>query len=84
MRGVLLVNLGSPRSLDVADVRSYLRELLDDPRVIRMWPPARAALVNLIIAPTRAPKSAEAYRRIWTPDGSPLLAYTREIGRAHV
>ena len=77
MRGVLLVNLGSPRSLDVADVRSYLRELLDDPRVIRMWPPARAALVNLIIAPTRAPKSAEAYRRIWTPDGSPLLAYTR-------
>lgn len=82
MRGVLLVNLGSPRSLEVADVRAYLRELLDDPRVIRMWPPARFALVNLIIAPTRAPKSAEAYRRIWTADGSPLLAHTRAFAAA--
>ncbi|MFI5314494.1 MAG: ferrochelatase [Myxococcota bacterium] len=72
--GVLLLNLGTPRSPETADVRRYLREFLSDPRVLDVAAPARWALVNLAIAPFRAPRSAAAYRKIWTEAGSPLLA----------
>ena len=71
--GVLLVNLGTPDGPDTASVRRYLREFLMDGRVIDIPAPVRWMLVNLIIAPFRAPKSAEAYGAIWTPEGSPLL-----------
>ena len=74
--GVLLVNLGTPRSPATADVRRYLREFLCDPRVLNgMSTLARAALVHLVIAPFRAPRSAAAYRKIWTEAGSPLLVH---------
>lgn len=71
--GVLLVNLGTPDSTSVADVRAYLREFLSDPRVLDMNPIGRAALLNLVILPFRPAKSAAAYRKIWTERGSPLL-----------
>jgi len=71
---VLLLNLGTPRSPQTGDVRRYLREFLSDPRVIDVAAPLRWALVNLVIAPFRAPRSAAAYRKIWTDSGSPLLA----------
>ena len=74
--GVLLVNLGTPDSPSVSDVRKYLREFLSDPRVIDTSPVARWLLVNFIIAPIRAPRSAKLYEKIWTEFGSPLLLYS--------
>lgn len=73
--GVLLVNLGTPDSPSIPDVRKYLREFLMDGRVIDFPYVARWALVNLIIAPFRAPKSAKIYKELWTEDGSPLKIY---------
>jgi protoporphyrin/coproporphyrin ferrochelatase len=73
-QGVLLLNLGTPRSPETADVRRYLREFLSDPRVIDTGPIARWLLVNLVIVPFRSPKTAALYRNIWTETGSPLLA----------
>jgi len=73
--GVLLLNLGTPRSPSTGDVRRYLREFLSDPRVLDVARPVRWALVNLWIAPFRAPRSAAAYRKIWDANGSPLLAH---------
>ncbi|AKC83196.1 ferrochelatase [Verrucomicrobia bacterium IMCC26134] len=79
-RAVLLVNLGSPASTDVPDVRNYLREFLGDDRVIDIQPRWLAwFLVNCIIAPTRAPKSAKAYREIWQPGGSPLVLTSKSV-----
>src|SRR5688500_12640308 len=74
--GVLLINLGTPDSPSVSDVRSYLSQFLNDPRVIDipwLW---RKILVNLIIVPFRAPKSARVYKKLWTANGSPLLYYS--------
>jgi protoporphyrin/coproporphyrin ferrochelatase len=79
-RAVLLVNLGSPDSTAVPDVRRYLREFLGDPRVIdRPGEPFRSILVNQIITPRRAPKSAHAYESIWTKEGSPLIVTSRAV-----
>jgi len=74
--GVLLVNLGTPDSPSVGDVRKYLREFLSDPRVIDTSPLSRWLLVNFIIAPLRAPRSAKLYQKVWTEFGSPLLLYS--------
>lgn len=71
--GVLLVNLGTPDSPSVSNVRSYLSQFLNDPRVIDIPWLARKMLVNLIIVPFRAPKSAKIYKELWTEQGSPLL-----------
>jgi ferrochelatase len=79
--GVLLVNLGTPDSPAVPDVRKYLREFLMDGRVIDIPFIARWALVNLIIAPFRAPKSAKTYRELWTDRGSPLKFYGQDVER---
>ncbi len=78
-RGLLLLNLGTPDSPAVADVRRYLREFLSDPRVIDLPAPARWLLVNLVILPTRPRASARAYRAIWTAEGSPLLVHGRAL-----
>ena len=75
-KGVLLVNLGTPKSPTTKDVRIYLREFLSDKDVIRLprffWLP----LLNLIILQTRPAKSAELYKKVWTEWGSPLLYNT--------
>lgn len=73
--GVLLVNLGTPDSPSVPDVRKYLREFLMDERVIDIPYLNRWLLVNLIIAQFRAPKSARIYQQVWRPEGSPLKVY---------
>ena len=73
--GVLIVNLGTPDSPNTPDVRKYLRQFLMDGRVIDFPFVARWPLVNLIIAPFRAPKSAKIYKEVWTPAGSPLKVY---------
>lgn len=74
--GVLLINLGTPDSPSVSDVRSYLSQFLNDPRVIDIPWLARKILVNLIIVPFRAPKSAKVYKKLWTANGSPLLFHS--------
>lgn len=79
--GVLLVNLGTPDSTKTSDVRKYLREFLLDGRVIDIAPIPRWMLVNLIIAPFRAPKSAAEYRKLWDERGSPLKYYGQDITR---
>jgi ferrochelatase len=77
--GLLLTQLGTPASPATGDVRRYLREFLSDPHVIDLSAPARWMLVNLVIAPFRAPKSARAYRSIWTERGSPLLFHSLDL-----
>ncbi len=81
-KGVLLMNLGSPNSTDVADVKKYLDQFLMDERVIDKSWLMRALLVKGIIVPFRAPKSAEAYKTIWTEEGSPLVVLTRQLQSA--
>ena len=76
---VLLINLGTPDSPSVADVRKYLFQFLNDPRVIDIPWLLRAILVNLIIVPFRAPKSAKIYKELWTNDGSPLLIHGKIV-----
>jgi protoporphyrin/coproporphyrin ferrochelatase len=78
-KGVLLVNLGSPDSASVADVRRYLREFLMDGRVLDVNWLARFCIVHFGILPSRPGQSAEAYRKIWTPAGSPLVAISRNV-----
>jgi ferrochelatase len=77
--GVLLINLGTPDSPSVADVRKYLREFLMDRRVIDIPALNRFFLINGIIAPLRAPKSAKVYKELWTDRGSPLLFYGLDL-----
>ncbi|MBN8825347.1 MULTISPECIES: ferrochelatase [unclassified Spirosoma] len=79
--GVLLVNLGTPDSPSVPDVRKYLREFLMDGRVIDIPFASRFMLVNGIIAPFRAPKSAKVYKELWTESGSPLKYYGQIVER---
>jgi ferrochelatase len=79
--GVLLIQLGTPDSPSVSDVRRYLSEFLNDPRVIDIpWLP-RKLLVNGIIVPFRAPKSAKIYKELWdlSDNKSPLLTYTEKL-----
>ena len=77
--GILLVNLGTPDSPAVPDVRKYLVEFLLDKRVIDIPVFQRNLLVRGIIAPFRAPKSAALYKKIWTDKGSPLLVYSKQL-----
>lgn len=78
---VLLINLGTPDSPSVSHVRSYLSQFLNDPRVIDIPWLAQKILVNLIIVPFRAPKSATVYRQLWTPEGSPLLLISQKAAQ---
>jgi ferrochelatase len=80
--GVLIINLGTPDSPSVTDVRKYLREFLMDARVIDIPWWRRWLLIHLIIAPFRAPQSSKGYHELWTKEGSPLKVYgiqTREL-----
>src|SRR5690554_93914 len=77
--GVLMVNVGTPDSPSTADVRKYLREFLMDRRVMDIPFVYRWLLINLIIAPFRAPKSAVEYRKLWTDRGSPLLYHAEDL-----
>lgn len=78
-RGVLLVNLGSPDSPKVGDVRKYLREFLMDGRVLDAPYPIRFGVVHFAILPFRPRQSAEAYHKIWTAEGSPLVVTSRKV-----
>ena len=79
MKGVLLVNLGSPESPTAKDVKPYLDEFLMDKYVIDVPFLLRALLVRGIILQTRPKKSAAAYARIWWEDGSPLVVISQRM-----
>ena len=79
--GFLLINLGTPDSADVADVRRYLGEFLMDPFVLSAPTIIRALIVYGFILPFRPHKSAEAYASIWTDAGSPLLTGSQKLAQ---
>ncbi|MEX1384120.1 ferrochelatase [Lutibacter sp.] len=79
MKGALLVNLGSPNSTSVKDVKNYLDEFLMDKRVIDTPYLVRAFVVKGIILNTRPKKSAEAYKKIWWKEGSPLIVLSERL-----
>jgi ferrochelatase len=77
LTGVLLANLGTPDAPTTPALKRFLKEFLSDKRVIdlprwKWWP-----ILNFIVLPRRSPRSAEAYKRVWTDEGSPLLAIGR-------
>lgn len=78
-KGILLVNLGSPKSTEVADVKEYLDEFLMDEKVIDYRWFFRSLLVRGIILRNRPAKSAEAYKTVWTEEGSPLIVISKKI-----
>jgi len=78
MKGILLINLGSPDSPSVKDVRKYLIQFLNDKYVIDIPLIARFFLVNFFIVPFRAKKSAKLYEKIWTGEGSPLIVHSKK------
>jgi len=75
--GVLLTNLGTPDSCDTSGVRRYLREFLWDPRVVEVPRPVWWMILNLFILTTRPARSAKAYQKVWTEEGSPLLTISQ-------
>lgn len=82
MKGILLVNLGSPDSPTPKDVKKYLGEFLMDERVIDIPYLARTALVKGIILKTRPKQSAAAYKKIWWEEGSPLIVLSKRLQSA--
>jgi ferrochelatase len=79
MKALLLVNLGTPDSPDKKAVKKYLREFLNDERVIDYPKLKRTLLVNGIIIPARAGNSTAIYKEVWTDKGSPLLYHTKDL-----
>lgn len=75
-KGILLVNLGTPDSPEVKDVKKYLDQFLMDERVIDIPKLNRTLLVKGVIVPFRSPKTAKLYKEIWGENGSPLLYYS--------
>jgi ferrochelatase len=77
--GLLLINLGTPNSPRPEDVRPYLDEFLSDPRVLDMPAWRRWLVLHLFILPFRPKASGEAYAKIWTERGSPLLFHSQDL-----
>ena len=80
MKGILLINLGSPRDLELKSIKDYLKEFLSDDLVIDYPKLLQQILVNWIIIPSRYKNTREAYSEIWTEEGSPLIHDTLVLG----
>lgn len=80
-KAILIANLGSPAAPTPEALKPYLNEFLMDPFVIDTPYLLRAFLVKGIIIPRRSKASAEAYQKIWTPQGSPLVTYTQDLAQ---
>jgi ferrochelatase len=78
-KGVLLINLGSPDSTEVQDVKKYLREFLMDPLVLDTPWLIRKAVLEFAILPKRPAESAKAYKKIWWDEGSPLIVISKRV-----
>jgi len=81
MKGIVLINLGSPKNLELSSVKSYLREFLSDDYVLDIPKLIQKILVNFIIVPFRSLKTKKAYESIWTSKGSLLIINTNLIGK---
>ena len=79
MKGILLVNLGSPDSPKPKDVKKYLGEFLMDERVIDIPLAARTLLVKGVILKTRPKATSAAYKKIWWKEGSPLIVLSKKL-----
>mgnify|MGYP001828566944 FL=1 len=77
--GVLLVNLGTPEAPTTASVRRFLKQFLSDPRVVELPRLLWWLILNGVILRIRPSRSAEAYSKVWTDDGSPLMLYSRQL-----
>ncbi|MFA5982681.1 MAG: ferrochelatase [Methylococcaceae bacterium] len=77
--GILLVNLGSPSAPTVSAVRKFLRQFLGDPRVVNLPRFIWWIILNAFVLPFRPKKSAKAYQKVWTDQGSPLTFFTRQL-----
>ena len=80
MKGILLINLGSPKDLELESIKEYLKQFLSDDLVIDYPKLLQQILVNWIIIPSRYKNTREAYSEIWTKKGSPLINDTRILG----
>lgn len=80
--GVLVSNLGTPDAATPAALRRYLSEFLSDPRVVELPRALWLPLLHGVIAPLRGRRAARLYRRVWTPEGSPLLVFARRQAEA--
>ena len=78
MKGVLLINLGSPEHNDLDSVKKFLREFLNDKFVINLPKFIRNFIVNLIIVPFRSTKTLKAYNSIWINRESPIIRNIRQ------
>jgi len=78
-RAVLIVNLGSPDKLTVRAVRRFLREFLQDPRVVNLPRSLWWFILNFVVLPFRPRKSKKAYAEVWTERGSPLTYLTQDL-----
>ena len=81
MKGTILINLGSPKDLELSSVKSYLREFLSDDYVLDIPKLIQRILVNFIIVPFRSSKTKKAYESIWMDEGSPLIINTELIAK---
>ena len=79
--GVLLINLGSPKELNKKSVRDYLRVFLSDDNVVDLPKFFQQLILRLFILPFRPKNTLEAYEKIWTKDGSPLIISTESIAK---
>ena len=75
--GILLTNLGTPEAPTSGQVRRYLREFLSDPRVVEVPRVLWWLILNCVILVFRPRRSAEAYQKIWSEQGSPLLIHAQ-------
>ncbi len=81
MKGILLVNLGSPDDLNLSSIKRYLKEFLSDDFVVDLPKIVQQILVNCIVIPFRSKRTKKAYESIWTEEGSPLLINTKNIAK---
>lgn len=79
--GVLLVNLGTPDEPTTPALKRYLKEFLWDPRVVEIPRPVWWLILRIVLA-TRPKRSAALYRKVWMPEGSPLMVHSRRITQA--
>jgi len=77
--GILVVNLGTPEAPTASAVRRFLKQFLWDPRVVEYPRVLWWLILNLIILTIRPSRSAAAYQKIWTEQGSPLMLYSQQI-----
>ena len=81
MKAILLVNLGSPKDLNLSSIKEYLMEFLTDDNVVDLPKIIQKILVKNIIVPFRSKKTQEAYSSIWKKDGSPLIINTNSLAK---